>query len=93
MQCQRLLEIQFGEGIPYVGENNTRLTIHVDHINTYITIWNTIPNREWVYMFIHTLDMIPKNRYTSLDIRQGTTEWDDLAKSYGEIPIPVSCFP
>ena len=33
-------------------------------------------------MFIHTLDMIPRNWYMSLELRRGIVDWDDLANSF-----------
>ena len=33
-------------------------------------------------MFIHTLDMIPRNWYTLLELRHGTAVWDELANSF-----------
>ena len=31
-----------------------------------------------MHLFIHTLDMIPRNSYTSLELRRGTADWDNL---------------
>ena len=36
-------------------------------------------------MFIHTLDVIPKNWYTLLERRGGTTEWDEISSSFKHI--------
>ena len=76
------MEIWFGEGILYVREKCTGLTSPVEHINTCSTMWKDIPKKEWVHMFIHTLDLIPRNWYMSLELWRGTAEWDELARNF-----------
>ena len=63
-QCVRMLEIQFGEGVLYVGIKYNGLTSIVDHLTTCTMMWGNIPKKEWVHM----LDTILKNWYTSLEL-------------------------
>ena len=34
-----------------------------------------IPEDEWVHLFIHTLDTVPRNWYTETELRKGTNTW------------------
>ena len=81
-QCWWLLEIRFCENMFYIGQKYTGLTNPVDHIENCRTTWKTSPRQEWVHQFIHTLDMIPRNRYTSVELRRWTIEWEELATSF-----------
>ena len=65
---QKGLEIRFGEGVPYVGKKYNGLTSHVGHLTICTTTCGNTPKKEWVHMFIHTLETIPRNWYRSLDI-------------------------
>ena len=51
----------FGENTPYLGNKNTRLVIPIDHIDNCCVTWRSMPKKEWVQLFIHTMDMIPRN--------------------------------
>ena len=54
----------------------------VDHIENCHATSKTCVREEWVHQFIHTLYMIPRNWYTSIEIRQGTIECEEIASSF-----------
>ena len=46
------------------------------HLNRWVQAYGEEPQPKWVHLFYHTLDVIPRNWYTEIDLRHGTTEWD-----------------
>ena len=44
--------------------------------------WQEYLRKEWVHHFIHTLDMMPRNWYTYVELQQGTLEWEEIATSF-----------
>ena len=45
------------------------------HIDICEQSWLDIPEDEWVHLFIHTLDTVPRNWYTETELRRGTITW------------------
>jgi len=37
---------------------------------------------EWVHLFYHTLDVIPRNWYMEIELWHGTGEWDILRERF-----------
>lgn len=37
---------------------------------------------EWVHLFYHTLDVIPRNWYTKTNLQHGIGEWDILHEAF-----------
>jgi len=72
-QCKRLLQVRFREGVQYVEGKYNGLANPTDHIMKCTVTWRQIPKYEWMLMFVHTLDIIPKNSYIELELRHGTT--------------------
>ena len=72
-QCRRLLEIRFYDNISYVNKY-IGLTSPVNHLDNYCVTWRSVPRQEWVHLFIHTLDKIPRNLYTSVKLQHGTID-------------------
>lgn len=71
VQCQRMMQIRFGEtreygSGKYSGMNDPREQR------------NELPREEWPHMFIHTLESIPNNWYTQLELQRETVSWEDL---------------
>ena len=58
------------------------MTNPIEHIEYCRVTWEACPREECVHQFIHTLYMIPRNWYTSIEMRRGTIEWDELATSF-----------
>ena len=63
------MEIRFGKEISYIDCKYTGMTNPVEHIEQYRLTWQEYPRQEWVHHFIHTLDMIPRNWYTYVELR------------------------
>ena len=82
LQCRRLLEVRFGEKILYNGQKYTGMTNPVNHIEHCRATWEMSSRHEWANQFIHTLEMIPRKWYTSVELRWGTIEWEELAASF-----------
>ena len=49
----------------YTGESDPR-----SHIQSCEQNWSDILEDEWVHLFIHTLDQIPKNWYTETELHK-----------------------
>lgn len=80
--CHRLLAIRFGNdarGINYKydGQNNPRI-----HMESCVKAWHHKDVDEWVHLFIHTLDTIPKSWYTETELRRGTKTWSLLTNGF-----------
>ena len=45
------------------------------HIEAYIIAWLNMSVDEWVHLFVHTLDTIPKNWYTETELHKGSENW------------------
>lgn len=45
------------------------------HIEACVKAWQHRNVDEWVHLFVHTLDTIPKNWYTEIELRRGTENW------------------
>ena len=58
------------------------MTNLVEHIKYFRAPLEACLRQEWVLQFIHTVDMIPRRWYTSVELRQGTIEWHELANSF-----------
>ena len=61
----------------YTGESDPR-----SHIKICEQSWLDIPEDEWVHLFIHTLDTIPRNWYTETELRRGTVTWPLMIDSF-----------
>lgn len=53
----------------YIGKDD----LH-EHLAQYTKAWGEIPQPEWVHIFIHTLDVMPKNWYLEMELRHGTID-------------------
>jgi hypothetical protein len=53
-----------------------------EHIDKCITQWRLVPPEEWPHHFIHTLEGIPRNWYTKLELHRGTVNWKDLQQNF-----------
>ena len=54
----------------YKGESDPRSHIQICEQN-----WSEIPEDEWVQLFIHTLDTVPRNWYNETELHRGTITW------------------
>ena len=76
------MEIRFGEEIIYADKKYMGLSYLGKHIEHFPTTLKEYPRHEWVHQFIHTLEMVPRGRYTSKELRQGTSEWEILTINF-----------
>lgn len=52
------------------------------HLMACAAIWSSVPEQEWVHMFVHTLDTVPKNWYTALELRCGTSNLKEMTDKF-----------
>ena len=76
------MESNFGEEATTMSHKYTGLSNAVKHINQCRTAFAEYPRQEWVHHFIHTLEMTPRSWYTSMELRQGTQDWEEVAKQF-----------
>jgi len=53
-----------------------------EHLARWTKVWGGIPQPEWVHIFVHTLDVIPKSWYLETKLRNGTTNWDEMKEKF-----------
>ena len=82
--CIPLLQIRFrlDEGdikLGYVG-----LNLPTTHLKGSIKTLNKkkIPRDEWVHLFVHMLDIIPRNQYIELEVRRGKMDWGEMTHNF-----------
>ena len=79
---KRLMAIRFSNNKEplqqkYTGESHPR-----SHIKICEQSWLDIPEDEWVHLFIHTLDTVPRNWYTEIELRRGMITWPIMIDSF-----------
>ena len=52
------------------------------HLAKWTKVYGEEPQREWVHLFYHTLDVIPMNWYTEMELHHGASEWDILREGF-----------
>ena len=52
------------------------------HLTRWTKAYGEEPQSEWVHLFYHTLDVIPRNWYTESELRHDTSEWDILHEGF-----------
>jgi hypothetical protein len=53
-----------------------------EHVDICITQWILVPPEEWPHHFIHTLEGIPRNWYTELELRRETANWEEMQQNF-----------
>ena len=81
-QRRRLMEVRFEEEVTLVNHKYSGLGNSMEHLNHCLMVFAEYPRKEWVHHFIHTLEMIPRTWYASIELRQGTQEWEGLSKKF-----------
>ena len=79
---KRLMAIRFSIDTDYVQQKYTRESNPRSHIQACEQDWSDILEDEWVHRFIHTLDTVPRNWYTEIELRKGTTTWPLMIDSF-----------
>ena len=62
-QCQKLMTVRFGVVADSFTEHYNGLTDPREHLLTCGYRWSKVPRDVWIQMFVHTLDVIPKEWY------------------------------
>jgi hypothetical protein len=57
-QCNRLMQIRFGTEEENIAQKYTGESDPVDHVEQCRALWSSVPETEWMHIFIHTLDTI-----------------------------------
>ena len=52
------------------------------HLTRWIRAYGEEPQPEWVHLFYHTLDVIPRNWCTKVELLHDTCEWDILREGF-----------
>jgi hypothetical protein len=78
--CKRLMQIKFE--IEEVMHKYTGMSSLTNHVAQFMTTWRQVSKLEWTHWFIHTLEMVPKNWYLELEVRRGTTNWEELTHNF-----------
>ena len=68
-QCQSLMDAIFDEEVTTVSHKYTCLLSPAKHINRCRTAFAEYPQQEWIHHFIHTLEIMPRSWYTSIELR------------------------
>ena len=69
--CKRLTVIRFSNGTECLHQKYTGQSDPRSHIKICEQNWSDIPEDEWVHLFIHTLDTVPRNWYTKTELCKG----------------------
>ena len=77
-----MLAVRFGDDIGgmnyrYDGQTDPRI-----HVEAFVKEWKHKDVDEWVHLFVHTLDTIPKNWYTKTELRRGTETWSQMIDGF-----------
>ena len=72
---KRLMAITFSNDKEWFQQKYTGESDPMSHIKICEQNWLDIPEDEWVHLFIHTLDTIPRNWYTEIKLCRGTITW------------------
>jgi len=64
--------VRFGEVHGSVNKHYSGMIDPREHILTCGYVWNELPKEAWPHMFVHTLDIIPRNWYIQLELHQET---------------------
>ena len=80
--CHIFLAVSFGDdagcmNYRYDGQTNPRI-----HMEACVQAWMHRNGDEWVHLFVHTLDTIPKNWYTQTELCRGTETWSLLREGF-----------
>ena len=76
------MQILFGKPELQLTEKyDGRENLHI-HLSKWTKAYGEEPQPEWVHLFCHTLDVIPRNWYTETELRRGIGEWDILRKRF-----------
>ena len=79
---RRMMRLWFGHPSTRLTEKYDGRDDPHDHLAKWTKYYGTELQPEWVHLFYHTLDVIPRNWYTKIELRHGTSEWDILREGF-----------
>src|SRR5277367_1396628 len=80
--CKRLMTVRFSNNRECPQQKYTGDSDPKSHIQRCEQNWLDIPRDEWVHLFIHTLDTVPRNWYTETKLCRGTITWPHMIDSF-----------
>jgi len=81
-ECRKMMQTQFGKPKMQLIDMYDEQNDPCAHLAKWTQAYGEKPQPEWVHLFCHTLDVIPRNWYVEIDIRHGTGEWDILREGF-----------
>jgi len=79
---RHMMQIRFGKPKLRINEKYNVCDESCLHLTRWVQAYGEEPQPEWVDLFYHTLDVIPRNWYTETELRHGTGEWDILRDGF-----------
>ena len=79
------MEVRFNEEVPTASHKYVGFSSTTKHINRRHTVFVEYLWQDWVHLFIHTLEMTPITLYASMELWQGTQDWEEIAKQFVHI--------
>lgn len=76
------MQIRFGKPELQITEKYDGRDYPHMHLTRLIKAYGEEPQPEWVQLFYHNLDVIPRNWYTKAELRHGTGKWDILHEGF-----------
>jgi len=80
--CRSMMRIRFRKPEVCITEKYDRRDDPCMHLTRWIKDYGEEPQPEWVHLFYHTLDVIPRNWYTKVELLHDTCEWDILREGF-----------
>jgi hypothetical protein len=81
-QCQRIMNVRFGIELENIVKKYKGINHLAGHVEQCKTIWSSTPKEVLTHIFLHTMDIIMKNRYLEMEMCIETTSWDELVQRF-----------
>jgi len=52
------------------------------HLIKWTKVYGEEPQPQWLYLFCHTLDIMPMNWYIEMELHHGMRKWDILREGF-----------
>lgn len=76
------MKIRFGKPELHIAEKYNGRDDLCMHLTRWIKAYREEPKPEWVHLFSHTPDIIPRNWYMEAELWHDTGEWDILCAGF-----------
>jgi len=77
-----MMHLRFGKPQVWLIEKYDRQDNPRAHLAKWNKVYGKEPQPEWVHMLCHTMDIIPMNWYTEMELCHGMSEWDILCEGF-----------